>query len=58
MGMKGSDDFEGAGKNPDLAIAATKEDVLGSRRNRAEVGTLALLAESTHLMAIPQADIK
>lgn len=44
MGMKGSDNFEGAGKNTDLAIAATKENVIGPGTDGAEFRTLAWLA--------------
>lgn len=48
VGMEGSDDVEGAGKNTDLAMATTKENIVGSRTDGAEFGALASLAIGRH----------
>ena len=58
VGMKGSDNLEGAGKDTDLAIAATKEDVVGPGTDGAEFRTLAWLASGALVDEFWVADIE
>lgn len=50
--MECSDNLEGPGKNPDMAIIATKEKGLRSRAKRATFSTLPTLMSSGNLAEI------
>lgn len=47
VGMEGSDDFEGAGQNANLALGTAEENIIGSRTDGAEFRALAWLVPRT-----------